>query len=435
MDLRRAAVAAARQASLLLVVAVCAGLLATCAAVLRGAVYETRALVNVGQLLGDQEAFSNAERADRRVANELVVAGDPGLAHLASRRLGGVDVEDLRRNVSVEQLAGTDSIAFTARGETPRAASTTARQYAASYAAARLDQRRAALTAEADEVARELEVLQRRISTLSDDDLPQTASQRAALEERYTAVADQQLELRRRSGLEQAPEQFVLSPPVPQEPAGPGPLVWGLLAAALSLALGAAVVALRHRIHDPVEHRSEVEAAGLPVLAEVPPARNPWGRSPDPAWAVQAAALALAARDPALGVITVVSVEDQDTSELVGALTAGLSEQGSWPVRPASAPRPGGGGGGDEGRARLPAPRVHVADTPTSSRRGLASVRRSDLVVVVVVRGVTRRAELARVLDQLQHLTTAPCLALLVNEEGWGRGTEQPAPPPVEQFA
>jgi hypothetical protein len=150
---------------------------------------------------------------------------------------------------------------------------------------------------------------------------------------------------------------------------------------------------------------------------------------------VQAAALALAARDPALGVITVVSVEDQDTSELVGALTAGLSEQGSWPVRPASAPRPGGGGGGDEGRARLPAPRVHVADTPTSSRRGLASVRRSDLVVVVVVRGVTRRAELARVLDQLQHLTTAPCLALLVNEEGWGRGTEQPAPPPVEQFA
>ncbi len=412
MDLQRVLTAVLRRANLLLIAAVAAYLAATTAAVLRDDVYEARALVDVNRLLGDEDAFSNSERADRTVANELVIAEDPALAQLASERLGGADVEALREDVSVEQLTGTDNISFTARAGEAEAAATTATQYAAAYAEARLGQRRAALTEEADEAARELAVLQEQISALSTDEeeLPQGAARREVLEAQYAALVDEELSLRRQSGLDQAPEQFVLPAPAPESPAGPGPFVWGLLAAAMTLALGALAVALAHRSRDPVEHRSDVEAAGLPVLAEEPPAVNPWRRAPDPARAVEAAAVALAARTPVPAVVCVLSVEGREHGDLASALADGLRDEEAPPVE------------------------VVGASAAAAGARGLLLVRRSDLVLVVVVRGVTRRADLVRTLEQVGQLSAAPRLALLVDRSRARRAARQPAPStaPVE---
>jgi len=275
MDLQRVVPALLRSAWTLLLAAVAAFVVAALVTALRPDVYEAQALVDVELLLDDEGAFTNAERADRTVANELVLAGDQRVAELAGERLEGVDVADLRDDVAIDQLTGTDNIRFTAAAAVPDTAARTATAYAEAYAAARLEQRQAVVSEEAEVIAGELAALQTELDTLSGSLTTQDRSREQALRDQYDALVGRQVELRTSTRTDAGPVRSVLPAPVPDGPAGAGPLPLGLLAGLLTLALGAVIVAVRSRTRDAVEFRSDLQDIGLPVVAETDPARRP----------------------------------------------------------------------------------------------------------------------------------------------------------------
>lgn len=421
MDLQRVGHALLRAAPLLLVAAIAALLVAAGAAALRADQYETRALVDVNRLVDDEDAFSNSERSDRTVANELVNAESLAVARSASQRLGDTTEQELRESVSIEQLTGTDNIAFLARAADPDEAARRASEYATAYAADRLDQRRASLRREREEIARELAALQEQL-TGPDADTPQADSRQEALRAQYTELVRRDLETAGRARQSQDPQQYVLAAPVPDAAAGPGPMVWGLLAAALTLATGALLVAVRQRTRDPVELRSDVEAFDLPVLAEVAPSTTPWRRRSAAAAAVRAAAVHLAVREPLPGVVTVLAADARETTDVLKALAHHLGQQG---VRVYRSPQPRhGGSSATTAQMTLLEGSLHPPGT-----EGLASLRHADLVLLVVTRGVSGRADVSRTLDELDQVSTAPRAALLIQPGEVKAGGDELGPP------
>lgn len=410
MSLHRAAVALRRAAVPLLVSIVAAFLVGAAVSALRPDVYQAQALVDV-RLLVDEDAFSTSEKADRTIANELVLAESGDVRRRAGERLAGSDVQDLQRDVSVEQLPGTDTMVISARSGEPGTAARTATQYATAYAAARLDQLRSAVRTEAEEVSRSLALLQEQLDAVPDGD--EDGAQAEALRTQYAELIGRQLELRA-SAQDQDPDDLVQPASVPVAPAGPGPLVLGALAALLTAAAGAVLVALLHRTRDPVEHRSDVEELDVPVVAEVP-ASGRSARHAQAEAAVRTAAGALAGRDPVPAVTAVLSADDRETGDVLASLAGALRDLG---LRAGRA-RPEGGVDGDLADRRE-AGRMTLVDA--SSRHGapgwLWSVRQADLVLVVVTRGVTRRAALAGTLAELDQVSSAPRLALLVPATG-----------------
>lgn len=408
MNLQRLAAALLRSTNLLVAAVVTSFIVAAGLTALRADAYETRSLVDVNRLLDDEDAFSNSERADRTVANELVNAESIAVEQLASQRLGGKTSEVLQRDVTIEQLTGTDNIMFTARAADADTAALTATKYAESYAATRLDQRQEALRRETEEVGRELLTLQEQFAAPALD-TAQAESQEQALREQYAELVGRELELRGSARLTQDPQQFVLPAPVPDSTAGPGPLVWGALAALLTLACGIVLVALFGRSRDPVEFRSDLEEFDLPVLAEAPAPRGLWGRRSSTSAAMQSTAVSLSMRDPVPAVLTLLSVEAQGNTEVLSALSDFLSQQGATVYRTPSS-RPGSASTDGPKRITLLEGSLH-----DRGAEGLRSLKHADLILVVVSRGVTRRADLARVIDELEQLSaTTPRLALLL---------------------
>lgn len=403
MDLQRVFVALLRSSILLLIAVVSSFLVATAFASQSDAQYEARALVDAQRLLGDEDAFSSSERADRTVANELIIAREPAVAELAAERIDAVDVDQLLETTSIEQLAGTDNIAFVARADGATAAARQATAYATAYAAARLEQRRAALLRQADDTDLELAVLSDQLGSLPPSNDAQAASQEQVLREQYETLIARELELRTSARSVAPPEQLVLPAPEPDAPAGPAPLVWGAVAAFLALVIGSVLFAVHHRVRDPVEWRPDLEELGLRVLAEAPAVRHPWRRSRGGAGAVETAVAGLLVHDPAPAVVAVLAADGADTSGVVDALHASLSRQGA-----------------------------HLTCVPasTATAPGLQAAREADLVLVVARRGVTPRGAVAQLLELLDAVRAADRLAVLLDAHGFERSGDQPNPSP-----
>ncbi len=404
VDLQRVFVALLRSANLLVIAAVSAFLVASVLADRSADAYETRALVDVQRLLGDEDAFSNSERADRTVANELVVAQEPAIAELAAARVDGATPEQLQESTSIEQLTGTDNLAFVARADAAPVAGDRATAYATAYAASRLDQRRAALLGQADGVDREVAVLSERLRALRPSSSAQVVSETQALQAQYEALIARGLELRADARALPAPEQLVLPAPVPDAPAGPGPVVWGAVAALLALCVVGGALAVRSRLHDPVGSRQDLEALGLRVLAEAPAAPNPWRRSPDAGGTLVRAAAGLQLQAPPPRRVAVLAADQSDSGRLADALHACVVEQrGSTTCVPAT----------------------------TGTAEGLRVVRSADLALVVVRRGSTRRQAVAQVLEQLEAVNGPAPLVLLLDARTPEPGPERPPPAPT----
>lgn len=356
--------------------------------------YEARAVVDINRLLNDQDAFVNTERADRTVANEMVLAQEPAVTARAAERLGAEDVESLSREVDVEPLVGTDNIGFTAKADEPAAAAAKANAYAAAYAGARLERRRSTLTAEAEEIAREMEALPGRIAALPNEDSPEAEAEAEALRQRYSTLVNRELELRASTSADRQPSEFVDAAPVPVLAAGLKPLSLAALAALLAGCLGVLAVAIRSRAVDLVEYRADVEEFGLTILAERGGAKWASRRRDVPTDAIREAALDVAMRDPVPSMVAVLATDLRDNTDIARRLLEELQQQD------------------DQSSARqvkvinATAPAWHVASRPL--------IKEADLLLLVVVLGNTRRADLASSTAALGDLATVPKAALLI---------------------
>ena len=402
MELHRVIAALRRSAGLLALAALNAFVVAAAVGAVRPDVYEADAFVDVARLVGDDAAFSSGERADRTVAGELVIAEDQQVAARAAERLG-VDVGELQDDVSVEQLTGTDNLRFTAVAREPREAARVATGYAEAYAAARLEQRRAVVRAQAEDVSRQLAELQRQLDPLGGLPLPDEARQQA-LREQYAQLVGREVELRT-SDLPEADGGLALLPaPVPSGPAGFGPVAWGAAAALLALALGGLVVAARARSRDPVELRSDLQDLGLPVLAEAAPARG-WRRSRGaraaPAALVDEAVRGMTRAGTVPAAVVVTSVDGHGHEDFVRALGERLEERGVDVVRP----EPGAAGGGTQASTSSRSTTLVDATAARTDTERVRCAELADVLLLVVVRGVTGRADLARTVEQLQRVS------------------------------
>lgn len=400
MNLANIVPAVLRAAPVILLAAAAAFVTAFGLALLRGADYEATAVVDVKQVLAQPDAFSNSERADRAVANELILAQSMSVARAASERLGGVDAEELRGTVAVDQVIGTDNLGFAATAADPAQAARTATEYATAYVAARLGSQRAALTAEADALAGEMQVLQDQLAALPPLENAQERAQWDALQQQYVALADRETDLRSQARAEQAPAGFVAPAPEPGSAAGYGPLVWAALAGLLTLGLGVLAVAVLSVFRDPVEHGSDVDELDLPVLGEAEEASWLWG-SRRSLQGLEAAALDIITRDPVPSVVAVLSVDRRNTADVLDALAHQVRRHGR----------------------RLGDHQVTVVGgtAPAADALSRSLARKADLLVLVIVRGSTRRAAVARTVARLDRVTQAPRAALLVDAAAFER--------------
>ncbi len=431
MDLQRLAAALQRSWKLLAAASLAAFLAAITVAALQPAKYESRALVDVARLLNDENGFSNSERADRTVANELIVASDPALAGDVVRQLGGTEIEAVRRSVSIEQLPGTDTIEFTATTEDPALSAETATAYASGYVEARLARQTDALNDDADEIARELAVLREQFAALPEATTAQARTARAeALMEQYVALVSRELELRGTARSNPEAARLVAPALVPESPVGPPALVWGVVAALMTAVLGGLVVALLGRARDPVENRSDVEEFGLSVLAEVEPASRFRRSPPTVGRALETAAVNLTARRPIPQVIAILSVDVRDDTNVVAALVGQLRQQEEREL--VDSRSAGGGDGKSRPELALTSQIAIVGDlADAGGAADMRTVSQADLVLLVVHRGRTRRANLVRVLDQIEQVTSAPRAALLVHTRAAGTGGGRNATPVI----
>lgn len=414
MDVVRIAAALWRAALLLLSAAAAALVVGTTFAASLPAEYESRALVDVARLPHADDAFSNSERADRTVANELVVAASPAVAEDVASELEGTDVESLGRSVSIEQLPGTDNIGFTATSEDAALAAETATAYAVGYVEARLARQAATSSNEADVISRELAVLREQLAALPQVGTAQAEAREEALQEQYVTLLGRELELRGSSGLDSEAAQLVVPAPLPESPAGPPAVVWGLVAALLTAVLGSLVAALLSRARDPVERRSDVEEVGLEVIAEVAPASRFKRSPPMIARGMETLAVNLTTRQPRPEVVVVLSVDVRDDTEVFAALVGQLRQQ---VTRVLSNAQSMGAVVGDSPSGADSTPRIELLGNlaVAGGATDLRSLDQADLVLLVVYRGNTRRADLVRVLGQIEQLTSGPRAALLVH--------------------
>lgn len=395
MNLSRIVPALRRGFLPLCLAALAAFLVASGIALLRGAGYEARAVVDVNQLLADENVFSNSERADRAVANELMIAESRPVSGAAAERLGGVDPENLREAVEVRQVIGTDNIGITARADDPQEAARTATEYATAYVDTRLEQRRESLTAQADAIAAELEVIEAELAALPQVRTAQQEADYEALWQQYVMLAGRELELRGTARAGDDPQQYVVAAFADASATTGFPaVVWGVAAALLTAALGALAVALVSRFRDPVESGVDLDDLELPVLGALPRNEGFWARPPGTGRSIESAAVDVLTREPVPEVLTVLAVEGQDVGAVADELRSQLRRHGSrLDVAPVTV-------------------LVDEAYGATSLSPSLA--RRADLVILVVARGMTRRAAVVESAAALGRIGAAPLAVLLV---------------------
>ncbi len=151
---------------------------------------------------------------------------------------------------------------------------------------------------------------------------------------------------------------------------------------------------------DLVEYRTDVEELGLSILAEIGQARwvGRWGGvSTD---AMRAVALDVSMRDPLPSVVAVLATNLRDNTDIVRRLIEELQQQDQ----------------------RNSARQVQVVNAPAPAwdvaSRSL--IRGADLLLLVVVLGSTRRADLASTMTALAELTTTPRAVLLITSKEIG---------------
>jgi capsular polysaccharide biosynthesis protein len=415
MELQRVVLALLRSARLLAVAALAAFLVAASVSALRPDVYEAQALVDVAALLDDDTAFSNAERADRTVANELVLAQGGNVAELASDRLGGVDPDGLRADVSIDQLTGTDNISFTATARQPGAAAETATAYAESYVTARLDKRRATVEVEAEGLAQERADLQRQIAAVA----PQDEATDQALRQLYSQVVAREVELRTSARPDSDLGRALLPAASPDQPSGVSPILWGALAAVLTLALGALAIASRGRRRDAIEFPSDLQDLGLPVLAAARPPRRFWDARVDEAGdggLLDEVVLGLTLPKDVPAVVAVLAVDGDGHGTFARALGDRLRDWGvqvdAADLSPGASRRPTSTGQSTT---------LLDATDQTSDAWRMRSAEVADVVLLLVVRGVTRRADLSRTLEKLERVSSSPPLGVLLEADQPGQ--------------
>lgn len=268
------------------------------------------------------------QEADRRVANELVIAGGGAVAQSAADTLGRRDTTKLRKQVVIRQLTDTDIITFTARERSPARAVDVAKAFAGAYSQANAAQAIQSLTSSADQLTARLRSLSAGVDRLQSAQSDTNTALRSALLEQYKNVAvQQQLLLTQAGALTPTP---VAEPDLPTDPRGPAPLLLGVGALVLAGLASGAFVALR------AQHRGVLyDAADVAEfrIAELAPARGVRRRllggreraaAQASAAALRSAAAALALREPVPRVIAVLPV---GPAKGFGGVATGLARQ------------------------------------------------------------------------------------------------------------
>ncbi|HVM02349.1 MAG TPA: polysaccharide biosynthesis tyrosine autokinase, partial [Acidimicrobiales bacterium] len=266
-----------RRLLLVVTATVVAATVAGVASRLKTPVYTARAevLLRPGdpaeELYADRAPGRPAVDPDRYVATQLDIVESKAVAQAAAQEVGG-DPDGLLRAVSASQPASKDLIVVSARDRQPERAAQVANAFARAY----IENRREAAVAALDRASEQLQGRLAELSALlatpegTAPDAAPSPAQRAAADQ-YQSLYARQQELLVERTLKRGEAELISDAEVPPSPSSPRPVRNAALGALVGLLAGLGYAFLREQLDDRLHTREQFEeAAGLPVLAELP---------------------------------------------------------------------------------------------------------------------------------------------------------------------
>lgn len=387
------------------------------AATLRPALYQAQSEVDVSTLFGGsgtQGGSLSPMDADRRIANELVVANGEEVAQRAGKSLHASDLPAVRKLISVAQLPNTDILGFTATEPDPRKAVKVAEAFAAAYTELSAQRVRQTAAAQANALQPRLTELAARLARFTGSSRTDLLI-RASLTDQYASLIRKQQDLQTQATL--AMPLPVVAPTAPTAPIGRSAGLLAILAAGLALLLCGLYLIIRARYDDAVRTLDDLDLhPNDRLIAFATPRRVAGVRCDLPAGGarhrlITDAAVMLCLESPLPRVVAVVALDAAASSgslasELVsemataGTRVIGLSAQGSEDIAPLK--------GGEVERAkfldRVPRPTPYPRPTTGEARPSAIVGSRVVSSTVGPAGLVARRNELSYLRDRSECL-------------------------------
>jgi polysaccharide biosynthesis transport protein len=258
--------------AIVVAVVVCAVLGAAVGAMLKHK-YTSTATVLIAPLAGDPyspDSVGKQSTANTDALTDSRLAATPAVARLAEKALKLPRASLLwRSKVLVEVVPNTQVVKITYTASSGRKAKAAAQAFAAGYLRYRANRSQASVAAQLDALEAQAKRVQGRL----------TAATRAAARQTYTAeLAALSVETAQLAGASADPGE-VLTPATTATASGVPALAFAVVGAIFGLLIGLGVAVVREKGDDSLREGSDVEDAGLPVLA----ALNAPQRVPDPA--------------------------------------------------------------------------------------------------------------------------------------------------------